>query len=85
MRGRTCLADRTAAASDDLEKSGDEVVEEVEDGELRLLDLGHYVPGAEENRLLNRRLILGRRDEPESEKTDENITIEKKQIFHGRR
>ena len=58
------MADGSAAPRDNLEQRGDERVEEVEEGELRLLDVGHHVAGAEEYRLPHRRLVFGSEDEP---------------------
>ena len=58
------MTDGSAAPRDDLEQSGDERVEEVEEGELRLLDVCHHVAGAEEYRLPHRRLVFGSNDEP---------------------
>ena len=58
------MTDGSAATRDYLEEGGDKRVKEVEEGELRLLDLGHQVAGAEENRLLHGRLLFGSHDEP---------------------
>ena len=58
------MADGPSAPRDDLEQHGNECVEKVEEGELRLLDLGHYMAGAKEYRLPHRRLVFGRYDEP---------------------
>ena len=58
------MADGSAAPGHDLEQRGDEGVEEVEEGELRLLDVGKHVAGAEEYRLPHRRLLFGSCDEP---------------------